>query len=218
MDYVKAMAKKIVFLSVHGIPASSRLYTREPIDPSKPCLIIVHGLLSDPSLFLDSIGDHPNFNVLYYHFNTLNSIEYMSSELDGVLSRLQTLCPGMKMVLMGHSLGTLVILHHQLMLSHSLKAAQVVLIAPCLYGSPWIPSDYLLGRDSKILSSIRCALESNETLKGLMLYAQCDSIIINQSPIVQNSNIQIVTVPDVGHLSILDHLETHQMIADFLNE
>jgi pimeloyl-ACP methyl ester carboxylesterase len=158
-------------------------------------IICLHGYLSHVSIFDEFKQMFKNVKCISLPTITCD-VKTMAQIVADEIER----CNITKYSIVGHSLGSIVGLYHQLIAKE--KARIILCVASPLYGSALSkfaigPITKDLSINSTILQAIRFSLRSNV----IFIQAQYDIII---RPILQQKNCLIYCIP-CGHLGILLH-------------
>ncbi len=163
-------------------------------------IICLHGYLSHVSIFDEFKKIFKNVKCI-----SLPTIVCNVSTMAKMVEDEITQCNITKYSIVGHSLGSIIGLYHQLIAK--IKAKTIICVASPLFGSnlckfAFGPIVKDLSIDSNILRAIRYNLQSNQSSSNVIfIQAQYDVVI---RPILQQKNCIIYCIP-CGHLGILLH-------------
>lgn len=179
--------------------------------PERDYIIFLHGYMSCPSTFKSIVECFKSdFNIICLNLATLtSSVDVLAQELELVIKN-----RGIeKYSLIGHSLGGIIAMQHQIFHA-KYKAKNTICIASPFSGSKFAafaigPMHRELRTHSETLRVIKSNLNDLDNI--LIITAEQDFLIHGYNwP-------KATSIPNVGHLSVLTHPLTLQVVADLIH-
>jgi len=228
VGFLSSVSSQLVVYLTYPLGFARRLWKPSPqASCTHPPVLLVHGLYHNASawyLYKWWLRRRGYEKVFAWSYNTMRyDFWELAEQLKGVLQEAAGLCGGEQVVLVGHSMGGLLVraVLADKDAAKSVRAA-VVLAAPNRGSKLAALAFGRLGRslrhDGELTTRLN-ALATPRSLPKLNLYSPLDNMVLPTASleIPEAGWLQAQTAP-ISHVSMLYHVPTIRLVLEFLDE